>query len=104
MEPGGHDSSCSPRSGDAAQQGQQAQHRSHGISAKALHHGATAYPSEMQLQQVKLGPPSALKLVFELQKFGVFRFVYTTLSAECLQLFERMPHKACVLLQRYPFL
>lgn len=29
--------------------------RSHGISGKALHHGATAYPSEMQLQQVS--PP-----------------------------------------------
>ena len=31
------------------------QQRSHGISSKALHHGATAYPSEMQLQQVR--PP-----------------------------------------------
>lgn len=70
MEPGGHDQSCSPRSGDAAQQGQQAQHRSHGISAKALHHGATAYPSEMQLQQV------ALKLNFGLQRFGIWYCIY----------------------------
>lgn len=41
MEPA-HESATSPRS----------EHRSHGISSKALHHGATAYPSEMQLQQV----------------------------------------------------
>ena len=72
MEPGGHDQSCSPRSGDAAQQGQQAQHRSHGISAKALHHGATAYPSEMQLQQVELGSPSALKLNFRLHSYAIW--------------------------------
>ena len=53
----GHDSmgAASPR---------MEQQRSHGISAKALHHGATAYPSEMQLQQVRRPPhtPSHLRL------------------------------------------
>ena len=40
-----HDGAASPQ--------RMEQQRSHGISSKALHHGATAYPSEMQLQQVR---------------------------------------------------
>ncbi|CAK0783762.1 hypothetical protein CVIRNUC_006962 [Coccomyxa viridis] len=37
--------------GDGQPGSPRGEHRSHSISSKALHHGATAYPSEMQLQQ-----------------------------------------------------
>ena len=39
--------------GDGQPGSPRGEHRSHSISSKALHHGATAYPSEMQLQQVR---------------------------------------------------
>ena len=41
--------------GDGQPGSPRGEHRSHSISSKALHHGATAYPSEMQLQQVRVG-------------------------------------------------
>ena len=41
--------------GDGQPGSPRGEHRSHSISSKALHHGATAYPSEMQLQQVRAG-------------------------------------------------
>ena len=51
---------ASGESMDAAHEGaaspRMEQQRSHGISSKALPHGATAYPSEMQLQQVRRPP------------------------------------------------
>ena len=50
------------------------QQRSHGISSKALHHGATAYPSEMQLQQV-MPPPTHMPAMAAM-------FTFLTAAAE----------------------